>query len=46
MKFYSHKLENVGKALKFVREQGIKLVAIGPEGNALRSFKLVLIYFV
>lgn len=33
MKFYSQKLENVGKALKFVRDQGIKLVAIGPEGN-------------
>ena len=32
MKFYSQKLENVGKALKFVRDEGVKLVAIGPEG--------------
>jgi filamin len=42
VKFYSQKLENVGKALKFVREQGIKLVAIGPEDLVEKRIKLIL----
>lgn len=42
VKFYSQKLENVGKALKFVRDQGIKLVAIGPEDIVEKRIKLIL----
>jgi len=42
VKFYSQKLENVGKALKFIRDQGIKLVAIGPEDIVEKRIKLIL----
>jgi filamin len=42
VKFYSQKLENVGLALKFVRDQGIKLVAIGPEDVVEKRIKLIL----
>lgn len=32
VKFHNQKLENVGIALKFLKDEGLKLVAIGPEG--------------
>lgn len=32
VKFHNQKLENVGVALKFLKDEGLKLVAIGPEG--------------
>lgn len=31
-KIRAQKLENTGAALRFLRDEGIKLVAIGPEG--------------
>lgn len=35
VKFHNQKLENVGIALKFLKDEGLKLVAIGPEGILL-----------
>lgn len=32
VKFHNQKLENVSIALKFLKDEGLKLVAIGPEG--------------
>ena len=33
IKFQSQRLENVSVCLKFLKDEGIKLVAIGPEGR-------------
>jgi hypothetical membrane protein len=35
VKHQQQKLENVGVALKFLKDEGLKLVAIGPEGILL-----------
>jgi Calponin homology (CH) domain len=37
----AQKLENTGACLRFLRDEGIKLVAIGPEGSVLNLFLLV-----
>lgn len=42
VKFHNQKLENVGIALKFLKDEGLKLVAIGPEG----MFTLLLFFLM
>jgi len=42
VKFQSQRLENVGAALKFLKDEGIKLVAIGPEDVVDGRIKLIL----
>ena len=36
-KIRAQKLENTGAALRFLKDEGIKLVAIGPEGMSKHS---------
>jgi hypothetical protein len=42
VKFHNQKLENVGIALKFLKDEGLKLVAIGPEDVVECRIKLIL----
>jgi hypothetical protein len=44
-KFQSQKLENVSTCLKFLKDEGIKLVAIGPEGKCLTVFSFLFWFF-
>jgi hypothetical protein len=45
-KIRAQKLENTGAALKFLRDEGIKLVAIGPEGMSKSPvYKILLLIF-
>ncbi len=45
VKFHNQKLENVGIALKFLKDEGLKLVAIGPEGTYYIYIKVSLFNF-
>lgn len=36
-KIRAQKLENTGAALRFLKDEGIKLVAIGPEGKSIHE---------
>lgn len=36
-KIRAQKLENTGAALRFLKDEGIKLVAIGPEGMSIHK---------
>lgn len=41
VKFHNQKFENVGVALKFLKDEGLKLVAIGPEGLPYQTIFLL-----
>ena len=43
-KFQSQKLENVSVSLKFLKDEGIKLVAIGPEGMSTHTLAFLFFF--
>jgi hypothetical protein len=44
-KIRAQKLENTGACLQFLKNEGIKLVAIGPEGTLLMLARVCLYFF-